>query len=204
MPTQLASYNFSTIENPLSDGGNFSTGPSCSAMQVPNPGVCQGSAALAVCHSIYTGIAWPDDQYSEVTLLLHLDGSSTMFVSVRADASVNTNYSLNMLAPLGSAGTPQIFKTIAGSSMLLVTGASVTFNIGDVIRFLIQGTSLHVFQNGVEIPSLAVSDASIAAGNPGFGVFAASVAQETISAWAGGSALSPPPPGLGVVLVIME
>src|ERR1700678_2142351 len=94
---QLQSYAFTTVENPLSNGGNFTTVHGLSGPNVPSSGVCQPSVVNTGCGSFWsgtvvqTGDAWPADQYSEITLLTQTPGSATInAMIVRATAGIQT------------------------------------------------------------------------------------------------------------------
>jgi hypothetical protein len=201
---QLASYDFSTFpENPLSDGGNFTKPSGFSACQVPTVNFCDATVVSTVCGAIYTGISWPNGQYSEVTIANHSSNSDTLFIALRSDTTGNNNYTLNFTGPSGTPQTPTIFKTVSGSGTLLVSGSPITFNNTDVIRFLVSGSSFSVYQNGVLIPSLNVSDSSLASGTPGFGFFvgSGSVGNVGINLWAGGNLLTSPSTQAGAFAV---
>src|SRR5271156_5184383 len=155
---QLQSYGFTTVENPLSDGGNFTTVHSFSALQVPSSGVCEPSVVNVGCGAFWSGKvvqsgdSWPADQYSEITLLTETPGLNAINIPlVRVSASAQTYYQCNVSGPLGSAGSGQIsvFSTVAGTSTQIgstVTG--LTFNVGDVVRLTIAGTTITVTGNG--------------------------------------------------------
>ena len=185
---QLQSYAFTTVENPLSDGGNFTTTSGLSALRVPSSGVCEpsvtgvGCGAYWVGKAVQVGDSWPADHYTEMTVLTELGVNDIFVPSVRNSLVAQTYYQANVQ----SGATLGLYKTIAGMTTLLGTGTAVVISDGDVIRLSISGTSLVLTQNGTLIAS--VSDSSISSGVPGLELFnSTAIADTQISLWAAGA-----------------
>lgn len=113
-----------------------------------------GSYALAA----YTGSTFGSNQYAQATFLG--GGSWGGGMCVRCSNSAVTGYIL-----FGIAGTSSLItKLVAGVATNLVTGGP-GFNIGDILRLEVTGTTITAYQNGVAI--LTTSDSSISSGYPG-------------------------------------
>jgi hypothetical protein len=193
---QIVSYGFTTVENPLSNGGNFSTAPSRSSLQVPNSGVCEPTTSGSVSNIEYwsgavptgdTGGTWPADHYSEITVRTGVLADS-MEATVRQSSGANTAYLLafQVVTAAPVPVTAFIYAIVAGS-VSAQDSFSITVAANDVIRLTATGTSITVNQNGTLVRTFA--DSNIAGpGFPGLGVFAVSgTTATTISNWAGGA-----------------
>ena len=152
--TQLQSYGFTTVEVTLSDGGNFSqvTGASTGALTVPSSGVCEPKTAATTSGMFWSGSAFPNDQYSEVTVEFLLS-NATSYCGCFLRTSATTGY---VLVTGGNTGTPtayttsQIFKLVSGTYSTVGGQFSLTLSVGDVIRFVASGTTLTVFKTGLK------------------------------------------------------
>lgn len=158
----LATDNFTRAnESPLSQGGNWS-----------NPGSLffqlTGNVALPVDasnddHSWYTGVAFPDDQYASVTLNSPGAWPAEAGIGVMlrfADAN-------NLYRIVTDTTEVAVAKQQSGAYSLITTRAT-TFATGDVLRAEIQGTTLRVFKNGVQLGAdIADGATTLAAGSPG-------------------------------------
>src|ERR1039457_1186611 len=98
---QLVSYGFTTVENPLSDGGNFTAVADTiftGALQVPSNGICEPAAITTNEASFYSAVIpapgglWPDDQYSEITLLTQTGGFASIIVRIAGAATGRKTY----------------------------------------------------------------------------------------------------------------
>src|SRR5579864_1423728 len=159
---QAVSYNFSTVENPLSDGGKFSAQTGYTALKVPSAGVCvsvgtNGNMYWSAAIVAPSGVL-PADQYSEVTMI---DATNSIGPGVRMSAT--QGYLATVTPGAGTGGT--FFKqTGAGAYVSLGAGTwtSSTAANGDVWRLQVVGTTLTIFQNGVSRGTL--TDATFATG----------------------------------------
>jgi hypothetical protein len=137
------------------------------------------------------GISWPNDQYSSVTISSITgtfpdaddDGpgpivrrsstpaTMTMY-AVFLDTSTNGNVSLNI--------------SDSGGSFTNLGRATATLNVGDVITLSVQGTTLKVLQNGIQI--LTATDSTLSSGVPGmFNSGDSGITSAAFSYWEGGS-----------------
>src|SRR5271156_4960240 len=110
---QVESYNFSTVENPLSDGGNFtiiSDVDFTGSLRVIAGNLCEPVATSAAGGAFWSAAgpapsnAWPADQYSQVTIAAG-SGVDTFYLLVRQGAfNSGTQYLINFNVGAGSAG----------------------------------------------------------------------------------------------------
>ena len=191
---QLVSYGFTTVENPLSDGANFTTAPSDTDVQVPSSGVAEGTtensnnAAYWSGNVVEVGGIWPADQYSEITILSLT--AADMGPRVRQSSSANTSYQANINGSLGAGlGSITLYSIIAGTvAQIGSTISNLTFSVGDVIRLEGVGSTLTIYQNGSLLPGGTFTDTNIASGSPCFTLYPTSLTLSVseISLWAGG------------------
>lgn len=183
---QTAFDNFQrTNENPLSNGGKWTSFPTRQGMQIVS-GVTEPAITGGGEGSIYSGAIFSNDQYSSITIHAIATGGSEAFPVVRASINTLTQY-FATIGGIGVQGNAQIAKLVSGSQTLLGPGVAVTPQAGDVFTLSVIGQVISLFQNGFLV--VQVEDGSIATGSPGFGAFAqTSVSQVQISSWAGGNA----------------
>jgi hypothetical protein len=186
--TQIVSYGFTTVENPLSDGGNFTTNPSMSALKVPTSGECEATVTSTHCGAYWSGAVvqsggtWPADQYSEVTLL-GFDAASYIIPIVRASASANTQYRLYIQM---GASHSFLYAIVAGTANLLATYTIIPV-AGDVWRLSVTGEVLSVSQNGSVVQTFTDTNNYVPSGSPSFDIFADATASVIVSKWAAGA-----------------
>src|ERR1035437_2955559 len=136
--------------------------------------------------ALYSGITWPNDQYSQFTNV-HTDTGKTVACYVRYSTTADTGYALFNLP--GGAGF-QLGKDIAGVFTQLAVNATPAAN-GDVMTLAEVGTTLTAFKNGVQI--LTATDSSIASGSAGMYINT-NAGTTIIDNWSGGSASNSPAP----------
>lgn len=183
---QIAADTFQRAnESPLSDGGNWTSFPTRSGMQIVSD-VAEPATTGSGDGSLYSGASFSDDQYSSITIGTIGSGGSLAFPVVRGSASAFTQYFVTIPAT-GTKSTVQMSKAIAGTSSTFGPTVAVTPEVGDVFTLSVIGQVLSLFQKGFLL--LQVEDGSIASGLPGFGAYAPSaVSQAKVTAWAGGNA----------------
>ena len=154
---QLVSYGFTTVENPLSDGGNFTalndTFWGSDAMQVPSSGICE-STALNLGSGFWsgkvvqTGGVFPADQYGEITLATIGTGGQgnnfPIFLRI-AGATTGTYY----FAQIATGGAYNFHAVVANTNHTLASGSGLTIAANDVWRFAVVGNVLTLYRNGV-------------------------------------------------------
>jgi hypothetical protein len=189
---ELASYAFTIVENPLSDSGNFTTVAGAQPVEVPSMGVAQSTMQGSLSAAIYTGISWPDDQYSEITILACGATNALCPIVVRSNGADTTYY-----FQLSGLSTNSLFAIVGGVEYNLGP-LYMTQTTGDVIRLAVttgvNSNIVSIYKNGVlqGLPFIdTVYYASLTSGTPGFGLIAQGLVPTngaTISKWAGGGA----------------
>ena len=191
---QLATDNFTRAnENPLSDGGNWSAQTGLSALQVVSD-LCEPTALITNCGAYYSGLSWPNDQYSEVQINnIAANLNDTVFVRVRTVAIFkNNSYQLNVATSSSGPNSILVYKWVSNALTLILTCSPTTITNGDIFRLVVAGTLLTVFRNGSSIGS--VIDSDLSSGSPGIGLSATSfLTNADLSLWNGGSAVEPTP-----------
>lgn len=139
----------------------------------------------------YTGVIWPNDQYSEVVVGT-LSNIAGVYIGpiVRAQGGVGTGNGDCYGFAFAATGTAFLQKYTNSIGVTLASG-SFSFVSGDVVRLTVVGTTLTVTKNGVSI--LTASDATYASGSAGILYFNTSPGAQnegTIASWNGGNAAS--------------
>lgn len=192
-PGQIASDNFTRAnENPLSDGGNWTSGFLPGTVQVLS-NVCVPSVNNNVQSAmIWTGNQFPSDQYSEITISA-LTGAAN-FVGTMCRCSKDTaSGALNSVlayvqGPLGASAVLELYQ-FTGSTGTMLTSITTTINVGDVVRLTVTGNSATASVNG-SVKLTASGTITVAVGNPGiWGVVTdtSSVSGSAVSLWAAGA-----------------
>jgi len=191
--TQLATDSFQRAnENPLSDSGNWTTATT-HAMQVSSD-VAIGTSAGATSASAYTGITWPNDQYSEVTAGTGwAEGSGANYIiPIVRIGGTTASPTFYYVYVQNSGGNAYIGKYVSGTNTNLFSVSGLIVADGDVFRLTVVGTTLYFYQNDLLVHSL--TDSSVSSGNAGFGAEAAVTnSLAPISLWTGGSAVNATP-----------
>ncbi len=174
---QLASDNFNRAnENPLA-----------APWVIPQVGQgiqlvsnqTQGANASQDNVAIYDGgIAWPDDQYSQATMVGPFDGANTQGLVIRWNNTSN-GYAL----VLGPTSGDAVVYIVTNGGYVALSLPSVALVANDVMTFEARGDLLTVRQNGQILTSL--TDTGWRHGSPGLHTFnnAAGLAWDN---WSGG------------------
>jgi hypothetical protein len=113
------------------------------------------------CGQIYTGVAFPADQFAEITIgQLAVDGECGPTVRVTQTGG----YAVSVLGPPSAALISLLIADFVHASNELGTFNAV-INPGDVVRLSVAGTALTVTLNGVKI--ITANDSSQTSGSPG-------------------------------------
>lgn len=148
-------------------GGGFIDG--ITSNQLSSPG--KGNDFNA---DLYTAISWPNDQYSEGTIIAQASADDTG-PGVRLQnpggaqnqqilgyfASVNPNDT----TALGSSATHGILRVTSGPTFTLIATFTGVVSANDVIRIVAQGTLISMYQNAVL--KCSATDSNFASGYPG-------------------------------------
>jgi hypothetical protein len=190
---QVASDAFPT---PGALSGNWTVPTGAGVPVISSAATVNPTLTATASYACYTGQSFSNDQYSEVTLkTLTASVSDYAFPIVRCATGAKTFYQAVMTATMNMPATISIDKIVAGveSSLSSVPVPGSTFaltpEVGDVIRLSVIGNVLSVYLNGFLVGQIQDYASTIASGNPGIGLFAASnVTHAQISSWAGGNA----------------
>ena len=193
---QLVSYGFTTVENPLSDAGNFSalndTFWGSAAMQVPSSGICESTAlnlgsGFWSGNVVQTGGVFPADQYGEITLATIGTGGQgnnfPIFLRI-AGATTGTYY----FAQIATGGAYNIHAVVANTNHTLASGTGLTIAANDVWRFAVVGNVLTLYRNGVSQATFTDTNNYVTgAGAVGFSAYSnTAIADAQISLFAAG------------------
>lgn len=177
--TQVASDNFQRANaNPI--GGNWSTVSGNHDLQIvsnvvePVDTVSGGNAA-----AIWNANAFGNDQYSQFVIGT-IEAGSSMTSVVRGVSGSNNYYGCKV-----KRNESAIITMIAGSESYNSVIAAAIAN-GDTLNCQVKGTTITLFQNGVQLSQ--ATNASLTSGSAGAGFESVvSVAGSTIAFWSGGS-----------------
>jgi hypothetical protein len=185
----LALDNFNRAnENPLGNGV-WSTVTGLSAMQVAS-NIATPSNLGADCGSRYSGISWPNDQYSRAKLTVNgtVGVGAGIALYVRVAAAANTGYRLTV----DHAATNNVFvKRFNAGTPTTLTGFPVTqsWSDGATWELRVTGSQVQVFLNGVQVGP-TVTDTNIASGSPGIG-YSSTETSGSVEDWEGGDPTVP-------------
>ncbi len=184
---QLASDNFNRAnENPL-NAANWTTITGSQALQVVSNACESAGATSQVARELFTNATWPNDQYSQCTIISAAVGS---ILTIYARASTTTganNYQFLWTVPAGGLGASGTWKIQHGGTQL--STGSIVLSANDVIAISCVGTTISAFKNGVLIN--AVTDATFASGTPGLGMTPlVAIASNNLDTWSGGSVVT--------------
>lgn len=185
--TQLASDNFVRADS-AGLGANWTTQSDGNSFDVSGNKAVPHSLD-SDCGDIYTGAAFPNDQYSEITIgaLTSSTGGTGPGVMVRASTSQLTRYRCVVCNP-GSGGTTiELAKEVNGAYTPLGTAGTAVV-VGDRLRLEVHGTAISVFVNDVNTNiggSSSVTDASISSGGAGI-IYSSTASSASITNWIGG------------------
>ena len=192
----LASDNFQRADaNPI--GGNWTQIHSAAGYTTSQiaSNLVEPSAAGSWADSYYNAVAFPNDQWSQITVQTNnssLTGPDARMNTSGADTCYRV-YWRHIGGNLGSTGTLGITRYIAGSGNTLNTFTALPLQRGDKLMLVTSGSNLLVYYNGY--PILAATDPNITSGAAGFCLNANSLVTDAqISAWAGGNTITYAPP----------
>jgi hypothetical protein len=168
-------------ENPLSGGGVWSTVTSLGNMQVIS-NVCS-SQFDTDCGSRYSGIAWPDDQYSKAKLVADgtLGGGRGACLLVRVAAAAQTFYRLAV--DHAASSNVELARFNAGAHTELATFTQA-WSDGATWELRIIGAKLTVLLNGAVVQALT-DGSPLASGSPGVG-YSSTITSASLDDWEGG------------------
>jgi hypothetical protein len=136
----------------------------------------------------YSGLSWPNDQYSQVIFGPATAGLGSGYgASVRMDtagtissALHDTHYRL-----IGSSGGYERVKLVGAAGTSLESSSATTFTSGDTLYHQIVGTQATFKKNGTTFGTPA-TDSAISSGASGIGHSSTSNSGDGIASWEGG------------------
>ena len=182
--TLVASDNFNRAdESPLSGGGNWATVTGFNNFRIVSNQVTQVTEPSDTA-ARYSGVTWPDDQWSQVTI------ADATLQNGGPAVRMNTSGTASSYVFVVVASEYRIYRISSGSATSIASAAG-TFANGDVLYLEIQGTTLIAKKNGVQV--LTVTDATHSAGGAGIHGFSVSALDD----WSAGDFLSSSPAPVG-------
>lgn len=190
---ELANDNFNRANGVL--GANWTTVTGATAPAIVDehvqPSVAGGSNGSM---ALYTGIAWPQDQYGTIRVVHGSDNSKQSHVILRGTTATRTNYECVVRSKLGSTAVALMYKVTAGTSVLLGTtvAGTPTLNPYDVLRCSAAGSSptvIKLYINNVELLSHSDSSSPFTSGSVGILSYtlSGSTASSQLDEFTGGS-----------------
>lgn len=131
----------------------------------------------------YSGITWPDDQYSQAAVVAVADWLQGVTVRAQSDGNLSLYFAGQDNNDLGHKRYT-IIKFVNAVPSVISTHGSQLVTAGDVIRLTITGTNLSLKVNDVEI--LTGSDATLSAGQAGLVAFHDNTTTALMDTWEGG------------------
>ena len=139
---------------------------------------------------VWTGIAWPNDQTSELTIKTCAEVNGVQIaLLVRWQAASISGYEARVISNGSSVWGIAVNRFDSGSSNTLFTSGPVTIATGDVFSFSVTGSILTVYQNGTLL--CYKHDTTYTSGNPGYFQYTngTAVTNSQVSSWRGYSAV---------------
>lgn len=136
-------------------------------------------------YSTYTGIAWPDDQYSQVDLVDLASWATGAGVGVVLRVANPSNY-YRVAVSSAASNNVQLRKRVGAvnSTLLTVTQAMTS---GDTLKVEVQGNTLRLYKNGVQFGGDVTGDLTLASGDPGLFNSSPTSTSAGVDNWEGGS-----------------
>ncbi len=119
--------------------------------------LAQGTATFTDCTEIYTGVSLPNDQYASATLGAGIAGNANLVLGVRMvdNGSISLGGMPGYFIRISGTGNGGTWNIQDGSGgHVLVSGSGLTVNSGDVFVLAAIGTTIYLFQNGVQVTSV--------------------------------------------------
>ena len=180
----LASDNFAS--GSLAPGWTAAFGSTLSSVTASAPYYAEPPNTATVCDNVWTGLTWPNNQISEITVQSLVNAASTnVALWTRIQSGSLSGYVANFS---NSATFATIYRCDSGSFTQLAQVA-VSVVSGDVLAFQASGAILTVYQNGNRL--LWTSDATYTAGSVGFRQNSSTaIVDSQVASWRGYSAAS--------------
>ena len=183
----LASDNFAS--GSLAAGWSAAFGSGLPQITSPAPFYAEPVTTNVAVDPIWTGLTWPKDQTSEVTIqTLTAVAANNIGLWVRVQSGSLSGYVVNLNWASGTGYGATIFRCDSGTFTQLGTPVTgLTIASGDVWAFQAAGAILSVYQNWKRVAWFF--DATYTSGTPGFRQSAATVTNSQVASWRGYSAV---------------
>jgi hypothetical protein len=189
---------------PLS--GNWITPTGNGALTIASANHVQATTNTQNCVAIYTGAAFPPNQYAECTITAQVTANDYLILICRGQSSGGlSGYAAVWFGPAGTFTSQQILNRYNNNANVNI-GPAVGFTprLGDVIRFAVTTAAdgfplLSFYQNQFLIVQAEDYTNAWTTGFSGIGVFnfEATLSNTVLSSFAAGNAAVPPPTGGG-------
>lgn len=159
--TDLPTYNGKWV-------GQTSESSTLPAIYSNGVGIAAAPGNTRACRN--AAITWPDDQWSQADMVSNKctwDSS----VRTRSAAAALTYYAAGFDNNNGPANRFVLWKWVAGTRTTLASDAGNNPAVGDTLYCEAQGTTIKGILTVGHASTLSVSDAAIASGQPGLGIF---------------------------------
>lgn len=178
----LATDDFNRAnENPLGNGV-WTTSNGQVAWQIQTSTATPTDVAVTNDGSYYSGIAWPNDQYSQAKLTVSSSAGGDQGVGLLARQKSTSNTFYALVTDHAAASNVNLIKFVGGAGAILNT-TTHPWTDGDTWRLEVQGTTLRAIRNTSTITT--TTDASIANGSPGI-FLSTAVTSASLDDWEGG------------------
>lgn len=153
-------------------GANWN--PGIGPMQILSNKATWGSAAGdgSDAGENYSAISWPDDQYGQVAISGQDTTGSGSGIGIMLRYANSSNY-YRIVVSGDAANNVVVAKVVSGGFTQITTRTQAWTN-GDILKVEVQGNTLKVFRNGVQLGANITGDAALATG--GVGMFYSSSA----------------------------
>ena len=183
--TVLATDNFNRADNPLTLGTNWTADTAPGNVFKILSNTAQPQSIGSDCGSFWNTITWPNDQYSQVVITGMGVGDpdqSGAGVTLRADAGFHNYYRI----VVNRAGSNNVsVARVISDAYSLRNQRTVTFNSGDTFRVEIQGTTIRLYRNDVQIGADLVDAGGPSSGSAGI-FYSSTTAAVQLDDWEGG------------------
>lgn len=161
-----ASSSFAGSENPLSEGGAWTSGPGAAGDVQKVSGFVRPATTGVNAFARYEAVAFAGDHESEV-ILQALNSSVFYGPCVRIQSASDPACYLAFNIGTGSIHVQRVDSSLNFSDLQSVTGLSLT--AGTVVKLKVAGAVLELFIDGVS--QFTVTDFTLTGGQPGLTVF---------------------------------
>jgi hypothetical protein len=181
----LASDNFAS--GSLAAGWSAVPGQSSCQVIAGSPNYTEANAVLTPAGQIWTGLTWPNDQASEVTITMTGSAVVTTLLQLHVRNQGGGSYS-GYRAIVKDSGAWEIDVVTAGTPTVLASGTGLTIAANDIWVLQAAGSCISLYQNGNRVGY--VGDATYTLGSPGYSQEATTtLSTNEVYSWRGYSAV---------------